>query len=104
MSARRYLFVHGSWHGAWCFDLLRLELQRRAVECDAIDLPALGDFFPDAEVVEALERGLRVVDDVTTDDVGDDEVGDVGEDEAGEVREDEVVLDTESGTSDASGS
>jgi segregation and condensation protein B len=60
------------------------------------DLPALGDFFPDAEVVEALERGLRVVDDVTTDDVGEDEVGEVGEDE--------VVLDTESGTSDASGS
>ena len=43
MAARRYLFVHGAWHGAWCFDLLRLELQRRAVECEAIDLPGLGD-------------------------------------------------------------
>lgn len=43
------------------------------------DLPALGDFFPEADVVEALERGLRVMGD-------------------------EVVLDVESGTSDTSGS
>ena len=29
------------------------------------DLPPLGDFVPDASVVEALERGLRVSDDPT---------------------------------------
>jgi segregation and condensation protein B len=29
------------------------------------DLPPLGDFVPDASVVEALERGLRISDDVT---------------------------------------
>ena len=27
------------------------------------DLPSLGDFVPDASVVEALERGLRLRDD-----------------------------------------
>jgi len=32
------------------------------------DLPPLGDFVPDASVVEALERGLRVSDDPTPDD------------------------------------
>jgi segregation and condensation protein B len=31
-------------------------------------LPALGDFVPDASVVEALERGLRVNSDPTLDD------------------------------------
>jgi len=32
-------------------------------------LPPLGDFVPDASVVEALERGLRVSADVTAADV-----------------------------------
>jgi pimeloyl-ACP methyl ester carboxylesterase len=39
----RFLLIPGSWHGAWCFDPLLLELRRRAVECEAIDLPGLGD-------------------------------------------------------------
>lgn len=43
MAAARFLFVHGAWHGAWSFDLLRLELDRRAVPSETIDLPALGD-------------------------------------------------------------
>ncbi|MBM4015589.1 MAG: alpha/beta hydrolase [Planctomycetes bacterium] len=43
MAASRFLLVHGAWHGAWSFDLLRLELERRAVGCEAIDLPGLGD-------------------------------------------------------------
>ena len=34
------------------------------------DLPPLGDFVPDASVVEALERGLRVNDDPTPTDDG----------------------------------
>ena len=33
-------------------------------------LPSLGDFVPDASVVEALERGLRVNSDPTLDDAG----------------------------------
>ena len=42
-SGSRFLFVHGAWHGAWSFDLLRLELDRRRVGSEAIDLPSLGD-------------------------------------------------------------
>ena len=38
------------------------------------DLPPLGEFFPDREVVETLERGLRVVPDVP--DTADDETPD----------------------------
>ena len=40
------------------------------------DLPALGDFVPEASIVEALERGLRVPDDLgpgATVDLNDDE-------------------------------
>ena len=37
------------------------------------DLPPLGDFVPDASVVEALERGLRISDDPQA--VGDPEAG-----------------------------
>jgi segregation and condensation protein B len=36
------------------------------------DLPSLGDFVPDASVVEALERGLRVSTDPTPDEGPDD--------------------------------
>ena len=36
------------------------------------DLPALGDFVPDASVVEALERGLHVTPDVPAPDAFDD--------------------------------
>jgi segregation and condensation protein B len=45
-------------------------------------LPSLGDFVPDASVVEALERGLRVNTDPATDETPADEVpveGEVGD-------------------------
>jgi segregation and condensation protein B len=43
-------------------------------------LPPLGDFVPDASVVEALERGLRVSDDPTPGDESVDESADDGTD------------------------
>jgi pimeloyl-ACP methyl ester carboxylesterase len=66
MAAPRFLFVHGAWHGAWSFDLLRLELERRAVACEAVDLPAMGD--DTAPVAEAtFEEGVeRIVARVNT--------------------------------------
>jgi len=42
-------------------------------------LPSLGDFVPDASVVEALERGLRVSSDPTLDDQLADEPAEVDE-------------------------
>lgn len=43
MAAPRFLFVHGAWHGSWCFDFIQRELSRRAVQSLAVDLPAMGD-------------------------------------------------------------
>ena len=35
----RFVFVHGAWHGGWCFELVRGELERRGHTVDAPDLP-----------------------------------------------------------------
>jgi Alpha/beta hydrolase family len=35
----RFVFVHGAWHGAWCWERLRAELESRGHETDAVDLP-----------------------------------------------------------------
>jgi len=52
------------------------------------DLPPLGDFVPEASIVEALERGLRISDDPLTDESLDDD------------RPDAPVLDREPGADD----
>jgi segregation and condensation protein B len=44
------------------------------------DLPPLGDFVPDASIVEALERGLRMPDDPLADPEPGDRPGDDGDD------------------------
>jgi len=60
------------------------------------DLPPLGEFFPGTDVVEALERGLRVVpDEQVIAEAGSDLVGSEGE-EAQEIADsdgDEIELD-----------
>jgi pimeloyl-ACP methyl ester carboxylesterase len=60
-----FALVHGAFHGAWCWDLLRPELERRGNRTIAMDLPSSD---PDAgaarcaEVVgEALEPSREVV-------------------------------------------
>ena len=35
----RFLLVHGAWHGGWCFELVRRELERRGHTVEAPDLP-----------------------------------------------------------------
>lgn len=35
----RFVLVHGAYHGAWCWDLLRLELERCGAAAIAVDLP-----------------------------------------------------------------
>ncbi len=37
-----FLLVHGSWHGAWCWDKVVPRLRERGHEVAAIDLPAHG--------------------------------------------------------------
>jgi len=35
----RFVLVHGAWHGGWCFEQVRRELERRGHEVEAPDLP-----------------------------------------------------------------
>ena len=61
----RFVLVHGEFHGAWCWELLVPELERRGHTAIAIDLPGHGarvaeyptmESYRDA-VVEVLEPG-----------------------------------------------
>lgn len=38
-----YLLLHGSWHGAWCWDLLAPLLRKQGHEVYCADLPGSGD-------------------------------------------------------------
>ena len=54
------VLVHGSYHGAWCWDLLRPELEALGHHVTAVDLPisdpaAAGDAYADV-VVDALRK------------------------------------------------
>lgn len=37
------LFVHGSWHGAWCWDTVRERAESRGYRTHALDLPGHGE-------------------------------------------------------------
>jgi pimeloyl-ACP methyl ester carboxylesterase len=60
-----YGLVHGAWHGAWCWDLLVPELERRGHAAVAMDLPCEdreATFFDYADtVVAALGDASDVV-------------------------------------------
>ncbi len=60
-----FALVHGAYHGAWCWDLLRKELERDGHSTSAVDLPCED---PDAGaeryaevVVQAIPKGADVV-------------------------------------------
>ena len=36
----RFVLIHGGFHGAWCWERLIPELEDRAMQAVAIDLPA----------------------------------------------------------------
>ena len=53
MTESTYIFVHGAWHGAWCWNELGREFDRRGVAWRAVDLPSAqprGD--PSASLVD----------------------------------------------------
>jgi len=68
----RFVLVHGAWHGAWCFERLSAELERRGHESWAPDLPcdevgltvhdyaAVVGSHPDAIVVGHSLAGLTI--------------------------------------------
>jgi pimeloyl-ACP methyl ester carboxylesterase len=71
-SVARFVFVHGAWHGAWCWQALREELEFRGHETHAVDLPcetvglSVRDYAaavgpqPDAVVVGHSLGGLTI--------------------------------------------
>lgn len=56
MTAHRLLLVHGAFHGAWCWDPLRLELERLGIAHDAVDLPFTSTEDDVATVRKAIDR------------------------------------------------
>jgi pimeloyl-ACP methyl ester carboxylesterase len=57
------VLVHGAWHGAWCWDKVVAELDRRDVTSTAVELPLSGfedDVAAAREVIEAAGRGAVV--------------------------------------------
>lgn len=41
-SNKKYLLIHGAYHGAWCWKVVKNELEKRGHEVYAIDLPGHG--------------------------------------------------------------
>jgi pimeloyl-ACP methyl ester carboxylesterase len=41
MARPTLLFVHGAWHGSWCWDVLRRILEERGWTTTAVDLPTV---------------------------------------------------------------
>ena len=56
-----FLLVHGSWHGAWCWDRLAPVLRERGHRADAIDLPGHGEDTTPAWRIKAADysRAIR---------------------------------------------
>jgi pimeloyl-ACP methyl ester carboxylesterase len=59
------VLVHGAWHGAWCWGLLRELLERRGIKIHAPDLKSGGervqgltDFYTDATAVRQLTDSI----------------------------------------------
>jgi pimeloyl-ACP methyl ester carboxylesterase len=49
------LLVHGAFHGAWCWDLLKPELERLGIEHDTVDFPLTSPEDDVAAVRSALD-------------------------------------------------
>ena len=69
-----FLLIHGSWHGAWCWEKLATEMKRLGHEVHAMDLPGAGTRFQEArsvtfeeiqaciaDAIQSLPKPLRVV-------------------------------------------
>jgi pimeloyl-ACP methyl ester carboxylesterase len=50
--------VHGSYHGAWCWDLLRPELERRGHRVITVDLPISDPALGAADYARTVEAAL----------------------------------------------
>lgn len=69
VPSRPIVFVHGAWHGAWCWAALQAALDQRGLASYAIDLPGHGastsppgDLHGDADHVAAVLDQLALSD------------------------------------------
>lgn len=53
-----FVLVHGAWHGAWCWERLVPELERRGHRAVAMDLPIDDPQAGLAEYARAVERSI----------------------------------------------
>ena len=53
-----FLFIHGSWHGAWCWQDVMRHLLQEGYQCQAIDLPGHGlwAIMPDAFLKRPVDK------------------------------------------------
>ena len=58
MTAMHFVLVHGAYHGAWCWDMLRTELEAKGHATSAVDLP---NEDPDAGAERYAEVVLATV-------------------------------------------
>lgn len=59
------LFVHGAWHGAWCWDTLRSVLSARGWSTHAVDLPSASGTKPGPGLevdAQAVRHALQAID------------------------------------------
>jgi len=54
--------VHGSYHGAWCWDFLRPELERLGHRVVAVDMPVAAPGLGAAEYATAVEAAVEGMD------------------------------------------
>ena len=50
--------VHGSYHGAWCWDLLRPELERLGHRVITVDLPISDPALGAADYAETVSKAI----------------------------------------------
>src|SRR5215469_9124435 len=56
-----YVFVHGAWHGSWCWDKVVPLLEQAGHQVEALDLPGNGqDKTPIREITLATYRMARL--------------------------------------------
>ena len=60
-TVKRIVLVHGSQHGAWCWELVAPLLAARGYQVQAIDLPGLGEDPTPTEQVTQADFTRRVV-------------------------------------------
>ena len=58
-----FALVHGAWHGAWCWELLEAELERRGHRTVATDLPCENPASTSSLYADVVVAALHGVDD-----------------------------------------